>query len=295
MKRIGIIRGGIGEDYEESLKKGADIFSFIEKHIGKNWKPIDIFIDKVGIWHIGGLPVMPADLYHRVDIVWNNASPEINAMLDSLGVPHISTPAYAQGLGKSRAMLENHMNQLGVNMPKHFVIPAYLEGLDQSIEKYATSNSKSVFEKFGSPWIVKSLGEKNPMGIHVAKTYPELVNAIIDGAEHGGSMIVEELISGKEMSVHSLKNFRNEDVYIFPSNVSHEERKGLHKIILDLHQSTDSHYLKSDFILHPRGEIYLKSIAFSLDFAESSHLNDALGDIGAETQHILESILDSHI
>lgn len=295
MKRIGIIRGGVGEDYDESLKKGADIFSYIEKNIGENWKPVDIFIDKVGIWHVGGLPVVPADLYHRVDLFWNNATPEVNAILDSLGFPHISTPAFSYGLGKSKAMLESHMKTLNINMPKHFVIPAYLEGLDQSIEKYATKNAKSVFEKFGSPWIVKSLGEKNAMGVHVAKTYPELVNAIIDGAEHGGSIIVEELITGSEANMHSLKNFRGEGIYIFPGQFRGPEKDMLHGLIQNLHQSTGSHYLKSYFVINPNRGIFLKNLEFTPDFNDDSDLHNVSQNIGVNTSHVLESILENYI
>lgn len=294
MKRIGIIRGGSGEDYQASLQKGAEIFSFIEKNIGERWKPIDIFIDRAGTWHIGGLPIVPADLYHRVDIFWNNATPEVNAILDSLGFPHISTPAFSASLGKSRAMLEEHMKQSGVSMPMHFVLPAYQEDFDGSIERYATVGAKSVFEKFGAPWIVKSLGEKNSMGVHVSKTYPELVNAIIDGAEHGGSIIVEELITGSEASMHSLKNFRGEDTYIFPGQFRGPEKDALHDLVQNLHQSTGSNYLKSHFVINPNRGIFLKHLEFTPDFGNDSDLHNVSRNIGVSASHILESILENN-
>ena len=54
------------------------------------------------------------------------------------------------------------------------------------------------------------------MGIHLTKTFGELAEAIEDGVNHNKSILVEEFISGKSSTVHSISGFRGEDIYVFP-------------------------------------------------------------------------------
>ncbi len=298
MIKVGIIRGGAGENYEQSLEDGAEVFNFIKENFADKFKPVDIFIDKDNIWHMGGLPVMPSDLHHRADVFWNMAHGEVVPILDNFSAKHVSVSNFSQTLLRSQDILREHMMQsIGVNMPQHLVLPAYQEDIDGGIEKYAQIKAKMVFEKFGSPWIVRSYSKDISMGEHVAKTFPELVNAIIDGAEHGGSMIVEELIAGKEVVAHSLKNFRALDTYIMPfGNLSNEEKEKLTNIVRGVHRETgDNHYLHSTFIITPRRGVYLKKISFTPSLGNGSHLEESSSAAGIKVHQILEHILENAI
>ena len=294
MKKVGVIRGGDWEGYENSLREGQDIISYIQNNFPLKYEAIDIFIDKEGIWYIKGLPIVPHDIVHKVDVIWNTAHASIAQILNNFSVPHISIGAFSGALKKSREMLREHMRNTDIHMPQHFIIPAYQSDIDGPIEKFAIKKAKLVFEKFSSPWIVKSFNEDIGMGIHVANTYPELVNALIDGAEHGNSLLVEELISGKEGSIHSLKGFRNDDIYTFgSSNFSLAEKERLANITKDLHTHLgDAHYLKSDYIVTPRGRVYLKNIDFQPDFKDNSHFCESCEHIGAKTHTVFEHILE---
>jgi len=64
-RRVGILRGGTGEHYASSLKKGGDIILYISENLSNKYKVVDILIDKDHIWHLGGLPISPSDLAHR--------------------------------------------------------------------------------------------------------------------------------------------------------------------------------------------------------------------------------------
>lgn len=294
MKKIGVIRGGNWDGYENSLKQGAYIISYIQNNLGEKYEAIDIFIDKDGIWYIKGLPITPHDIVHKVDVIWNTAHSAIAQMLNNFSIPHISIPTISSALKKSREMLYEHMRNTDIHMPQHFIIPAYQNDFDGPIERFAIKKAKQVFEKFSSPWIVRSFNQDISMGIHVANTYPELVNAIIDGAEHGNSLLVEELIAGKDGSIHSLKGFRNDDIYTFGSgNFSLAEKEKLYNITRDLHTHLgDTHYLKSDFILAPRGRVYLKNIDLTPDFKDNSHFCESCMAIGAKPHNVFEHILE---
>ncbi len=316
MKRVGILRGGAGEHYEFSLQKGGDLISHIFENLSHKYKTFDILIDKQGIWHINGVPINPADLVHRVDVVWNVAGPEFSIILQNFSIPFIGQSFFSGSMENSKDILREHMKKIGLKMPRTLLIPAYFEDIDarptergQSFgrgprERYAIKKAKEIHEKFGSPWIIKSFTEDSgmvspvglwPRGIHLAKTFNELVAAIEDGVNHGKSIFVEEFIAGKPTALHSIANFRGENIYILPpENLTAEEKEKLTGLVKDLHHHLDArHYLKSDFILHPKRGVFLTEINFSPDLRKNSHLDKSLGSVGAKLDNMVEHILES--
>jgi len=320
-KRIGIARGGTGNNYTSSLKKGGEIISYLLENLSDKYKPIDILIDKQGVWHLGGRPITPANLVHKVDIVWNVTHPSISRTLNHFSIPNICVSSFSHTLRNSKDMLREHMQKLGVAMPRHILIPAYFADIDarpptlersdsgrgpretrldshQARQGYVIKKAKEVHAKFASPWIVKSFTPDANMGIHLAKTFDELVGAIEDGVNHNKSILVEEFISGKVASLHSVSHFRNEEIYIFPpvnvfGSLSQGDKEKLSLIVKDLHHHIDArHYLKSDFILHPRGKIYLLDFESHPNLKSHSHFSQACESVGAKMHHVVEHILE---
>src|SRR3989338_6696969 len=184
-RRVGILRGGTGEHYASSLKKG-----------------VDILIDKDHIWHLGGLPISPSDLAHRVDIVWNTTHPSFSNILDSLSIPNIGISSFFHILENNKDTLRKHIKDLEISLPRQVV---------------SSKSARVVFEKFGSPWVVKSFSDgSNSLAVHLAHTFNELVARIEDGLKQGKSILVEEFIVGKVASVHSVPYFRGQEFYVFP-------------------------------------------------------------------------------
>lgn len=298
IKRVGVLRGGTGKNYTSSLKKGGEIISYITDNLGNKYQVSDILVDKDHIWHFRGVPVIPSELINKVDIIWNVAHSSFSNILDSLSIPHISTPSFSSTLENSKELLREHMKEIGVQMPRSVVLPMYQADFDGPREKYSIKKAKEIFEKFSSPWIVKSFVEDTNMGIHLAKTFPELVNTIEDGVEHDKSILVEEFIAGKVASVHSVPKYRGEDIYTFPLGnsfgiFSHEEKEKLINLAKDLHRHIGaSHYLKSDFVLSPKGKVYLLQIESIPDLKQDSHFSQVCESVGAKMHHVVEHILE---
>jgi D-alanine-D-alanine ligase-like ATP-grasp enzyme len=294
MKKVGILRGGDDEYYNSSLKEGSHLFSHIYEKLSGKYQPVDIFVDRSGLWHLKGMPVTPEELVHKVDVVWNTSHPSFSEIFRSLAIPHITTPAFALNLGKKREMLREHLKQIGINVPRSIVLPLYQKDFDGPKEAYAKKKAMEIFEKFSSPWVVKSYTEEKNMAIHLAKTFPELVRAIEDGIAHGKSILVEEFVSGKASALHTLSDFRKDEVYVFPPKDSaKEEKEKLVNLARELHKHLGvEHYLKADFVLHPRMGIYITEISFSPDLREGSHFDEVYRSVGAESHHIIEHILE---
>lgn len=307
-KRVGVLRGGAGKHYKSSLQRGGELIYSITDNLGNKYKVFDVLIDKNHIWHCGGVPINPGDLVNKIDIAWNTTHPSLSSILDSLSISSIGTSSFSFILENDKDLLKEHVKNIGIKMPRSILLPVYQKDFDArpteqsfgrgSREKYSIEKAKEIFKKFSSPWIVKSFIEDSSMGIHLAKTFPELVGAIEDGVKHSKSILVEEFIAGKVASVHSVPKFRNQDIYTFPlgntfSDFSHSEKEKLTTLARDLHKYIGTkHYLKADFILTPRGRIYLLQIELIPDVKPDSHFSQVCESVGAKAEHVLEHILE---
>jgi D-alanine-D-alanine ligase-like ATP-grasp enzyme len=295
MKRVGILRGGTGRNYDSSLRDGAYLIAHIFENMRDKYKPVDLLVDKEGVLHIGGVPMKAEDLPDRVDIIWNTATPELARIFSvpSVGVSHLSTI-----LANNQDALRESVKDIGLKMPRSILLPAYQADFDGPREEYAANKAKEIHNKFGAPWIIKSYTPDTTMGIHLARTYPELVRAIEDGVNHNKSILVEEFIAGKVASLHSMPGFRKEPMYTFPfgasfGQFSSEEKDSLISMAKDLHDMLGAeHYLKSDFILAPHGEMYLLNLDLVPDVKPDSHFSQVVESAGAKMHHIIEHILE---
>lgn len=311
-KRIGILRGGTGKHYVSSLQKGGEIILHISEKLGDKYKVADILIDKERNWHLNGTPVNPADLIHKIDVVWNTAEPNISVILDNFSIPNVGHGFFSSALEDNKDFLKEHIKSIGVQMPRSVVLSLYQKDFDGPRERYAIKKGKEIFEKFSGPWTVKSFTEDSNMAIHLAKTFPELVDAIEDGVKQEKSILVEEFISGKVASVHSVRGFRMGDppparaggaqagdIYTFPlgnsfGSFSADEKEKLALLAKNLHKHVGAkHYLKSDFVLTPRGKVYLLQIDGNPDLKQDSHFSQACESVGAKTYNVVEHIIES--
>ncbi|MFA6301487.1 MAG: hypothetical protein WC609_04075 [Candidatus Paceibacterota bacterium] len=300
-KRIGVLRGGSGKHYASSLKRGGEIINLIFRKLEDKYKPIDILIDKDHIWHYNGLPVAPSDLINKIDIAWNTTHPSLSNILESLSIPNIKIGSFFHTLENNEEMLREHVKSMDIDMPRSILLPIYQKDFDGSREKYSFQKAKEIFEKFSSPWIVKSFTEDSTMGVHLAKTFPELVNAIEDGVKHEKSILVEEFIAGKVASVHSLPGFRGKEIYTFPlgnafGTFSFDEKEKLFDLARNLHKHIGArHYLKSDFVLTPKGKIYLLQIDGVPDLKKDSHFSQVCESVGTNAHDVVEHILEQAV
>ena len=301
-KRIGILRGGAGDHYHASIKKGGDMIMHIAENLSNKYKIVDILIDQDGVWHINGLPVSnPHEVTNKVDIVWNHSHPSFGNMLKNLLVPHISEDAFSHALENSKEMLKAHMEKLDVFMPRSLVLPVYQEDFDGPREKYAIKKAKEIHAKLGAAWSVKSFTPDSTMGIHLAKTFPELIRSIEDGVNHNKSILVEEFISGKVAALHSVPSFRNQKIYIFPfgntfGSFNEEEKNKLHDLVKKIHNYIGNvNYLKSDFVINNRGRVYVLGITTTPNLKSDSHFAEVCGILNLKPHDVVDHIIQSYL
>jgi len=294
-KRVGVLRGGNNEHYEKSLQKGAEIISHIHENLSDKWKIVDVLIDTNGVWHADGVPVVPTELVNKVDVVWNTSHPNYSVILKSLAIPNIGVDSFPFLLGDNRSILQDHMKEIGVKMPRHFVMPAYQKDIDGEHDKYILKKAREVHEKFSPPWIIKPFIKDLNVAPHLANTYHELIDAIEDMVNHDKSILVEEFIIGKNISIHSVRGFRGQDIYNFPAvgSFSTLDKENLNIVARDIFKHLNiSDYLNSYFIVHPKRGIFLKEIEFFPNLSNDSHFQEVATYIGSSPKQVIDHILE---
>ncbi|MDQ3075698.1 MAG: hypothetical protein M3Q34_01045 [bacterium] len=303
--RVGILRGGANENYETSLREGSKMISYITENLPNKCIPLDIFVDKDGVWHLQGIPIVPFDLIHKVDVVWDTTVPAMSQVLEG----HISlfkVPNFAWSMANSKALLREHMKTIDVQMPMHILMPPYQEDFDGPLDSYAVKKAREVHAKFGAPWIVKSFTRNPDVGVHTAKTFPALIDAIEDLSQHKESILVEELIPGKRGGVHTIPGFRGEDLYhMLPyeirkngalepiGNFNDTENKKLYALSENIyHHLGAENYLHFNFVLNKRGAIYVTDIMLVPDFTDGGGFARSSKTVGSNSQEVFQHLLD---
>ena len=327
MIKVGVIRGGISSEYEVSLKTGANVLAHLRSDaLNSKYKTVDILIDRDGLWHLGGVPTTMENILNLVDVVFNalhgdfGEDGKLQQILDQWGIPYTGSGAFASALGYNKALAKEEFDKLGINTAKHILFPAYQKDFDGSLEDYAETKAKKVWETMPPPWIVKPLTSGSSMGVHVCKTYPELVRAFNVGLNQQVSLIVEEMIEGKEATVAVVDQFRGQKNYVLPpieirvpktsaffdyeakytgiaqeicpGNFSNDEKRELERLASLIHTGLNlSHYSRSDFIIHPKRGIFALEVNTLPGLTDESLTPKALYSVGATMPEFIDHIL----
>ncbi len=294
MIRVGVVRGGISPEYEVSLETGGAILNVLRENLSDTYVPVDILIDREGVFYMNGLPVTPEKLRMSVDVIWNGLhgfygeDGKISQLFENLGIPYTGSGPFAAALSMHKVHAKGALSHLEINTPSHFMLARYNETFDFSPEMYAHTKAREVFEKMPPPWIVKPVSGGSSVGTSVANTMPELIDAIQLLTDVDNDILVEEFIMGKEATVGVVDDFRGEKHYAFlpieiakpadihfdyalkysgeaqeisPGRFTALESKKLQELARMVHTALDlSHYSRADFIVHPKKGIYFLEI-----------------------------------
>lgn len=290
LTRVGIIRH-IGN---QNLEKINNLFNIFENELNDKYKLVDIYIDENNTWHSLGIPVLPMDLYHRVDLIWNENDPHVMQILSHIGIPHISKNPFHNLLENNKNNLQKYLQGLNIRSPRNFIIPPYQKDFDQDLNTYVMQKSKEVWNKFSPPYTLHTSSDKN-VATFVVKTFPELYERMYEILLKGNNVLVEEIILGEKQTLHFLPKFRNQDYYsIYAPSLKNDIKNNLLEISKNLIDNLGiKHYLKVDFITKGN-QVYVENIATSLDFNDS-HLKSHINSFGIKNRDIIEHILQNAI
>ncbi len=307
--RIGVVRGSPDHAYEYSLASGRHM---LEK-LPTKYRPVDILIDTDGAWHIGGLPVSPVQALRQVDIVFNalhgayTHEGGLIRVCDREGVPYTGSAHAATSLSFHKELAKNHLRQAGVRTALSLVALRD-EDRDRLLQK--------VFNSLSGVLVVKPLRSSLGIDVRVARGHFELPALLEELFVLYESLLIEEYISGQEISIGVLENFRGEKEYVFvpleiraprgglfremdhdahlvPAHgLSDSLKKEIHHLARKLHNLFGArHYSQAEIIIRPNGSLYVIDFNTHPFLGKEGTYMKMLESVGARPEEFIEAVL----
>jgi D-alanine-D-alanine ligase len=278
MKRIGIIRGGVSDEYNMSLKTGAAVQQALHE---AGFEAIDMLLDKQGVLHIKGIPADLEKTQMSVDYVWNALHGEfgedgkIQALLDQYGIPYSGSGVLASAQAFNKKIMKERAVSIGIKTPiSVLVIPE-----DENNVDILVSN---IYKTMAPPWVIKPLLGGSSINTFFAFTPEELLVFLEKSLSIGQGFLVEQYISGTEVAVGIIENFRNKKSYVLPVVDVTSEQRG----VLSHEQRVNDLYTRDTSVLRPDERQKLGELAQQLhnelgakDYSQSEFIVDRFGKI----------------
>ncbi len=281
--RVAVLRGGPSHGYEDSLKTGGFVLSLL-RSLPEQYEPLDIFISRDGLWHHEGLISEPHLILSRADAVWNalhghyGESGEVQQLLSSLQKPYT-------GSGIAGAAF-SHNKQLSKSLYSLHSLLTPQSSLVENEDDYEAQLVK-IFQKYIHPVLVKPATGVRGEGIRLAHTFPELKDAVSRAFSHSDKVMIEEYVRGTVVTCAVVEGARGERLYaLLPIHIETEHRRARPKLedvkkIEEMsrvaHEALGlKHYSSSDFIITPKGKIYILETNSQPVFHEDSLLHQSL-------------------
>lgn len=281
MKTALVLRGGI-DAQDISLKTGSAALESIGKEA---YRPVDVFIDREGMWHMRGVPVTPERALYTADAVLNalhgayGEDGTVQGILEYSGVPFTGSRAFASALAMNKLAAKEMLGKKDVRVPRHVVLEVSPDLEREALEAFRT---------FSPPVIVKPVSSGISSGVSAARTFVEFWDAVKGAFNFSSKVLAEEYISGREATVGVIEGMRGEPVYallpleilkpasfsVFDSQAKRsgeayfagtgtftgEETGELIRLARLAHETLGlRHYSRSDFIVTPRGIYFLEA------------------------------------
>lgn len=291
--RIAVLRGGPSTHYDDSLKSGELVLSVLRED--PKFKPVDVFISKDGEWHHMGKQQEPHNLLKHVDLVWNamhgefGADGQVAQLLLRMNVPHTGSTPMHLAMSANRDMSKKIFNQYGLLTPKHEVL----------LGTVSNDDLVRIFQTYLHPVLIKPVQNKKGLGEKLAHSFGELKDAVVEAFKYGGRVFVEEFIKGDEVRCGVVDNFRGKPFYTLipsPSNFKSDIHKEIERMSVEAHRALGlRHYSTSEFVVTPKGKVYVLETKALPPIAKDTHMHQSLGGVGITPKEFVNHVINMSI
>jgi D-alanine-D-alanine ligase len=319
--RVGVMRGGPNSEYEVSLATGGSVLAALRGKLADKYRAYDILIDKLGRWHIDGMPADPYDIAHRFDVIFNalhgsyGEDGKVQQILEAHGIKFTGSDSLASAVGMNKNLSKNVFKNNGLKTPVgKEILSSRIKGSADGTEIVADE----LFRTFPMPAVVKPMSAGSSVGVSIVRTKAELVPALREAAKHGDSVLIEEYVPGIEATVAVIEGFRGQDLYVLPvieirpktkffdyqakyagqseeivpAGFSAKVKEELAALAQKAHRALGlRHYSRSDFIISPRRGIYILEINSLPGLTEQSLVPKALRSVGSDTHELVDHLI----
>jgi D-alanine-D-alanine ligase len=222
--KVAVLMGGTSAEREVSLSTGRQILNALDPArysvyaldtvSGEKFLPAGVTADvgtlrvsdgATAVYALTHLPQVGPD--NRPDVVFialhgpGGEDGTVQGMLELLNIPYTGSGVLASALAMDKAMSKRVLTAAGVRMPKDVVL------------KRGASTFEPHLAGMSLPWIVKPSRQGSTIGMTVVHQADELNAALANAWKHDDTALVEQFVSGTEITVPILGN---EDLQVLP-------------------------------------------------------------------------------
>ncbi len=313
--RVAVLRGGPSSEFDVSLQTGAGVL----KNLPEHYEAVDVFIDKKGIWHIGGLPIDPVNLHRKADVAFNAMHGEygedgtVQQLLENIGMPFTGSGSLASAIGMNKHLAKKFFIDNGIKTPIHRVLAS---------EDIHPNLAHEIWTTFTQPSVIKPANAGSSVGVTIAHTLADVKQGLEKAFGVSDKVLVEEFIKGREATCGVMEGFRGKDHYalmtveivpkkhqkffdyeskyssesgaeeICPGNFTKAETEEIQKIAVLAHKVINAkHYSRTDFMVHPKRGIYCLEINTLPGLTPNSLLPKEMVAAGSSYSELLDHVI----
>ncbi|MBI5133870.1 MAG: D-alanine--D-alanine ligase [Candidatus Taylorbacteria bacterium] len=313
--RVAVLRGGPSSEYEVSLQSGDTVL----KSLPEKYQGIDVFISKEGIWHVHGIEKSPADALKHADVAFValhgqfGEDGKVQRILEHLGIPFTGSKAFAAAIAMNKHHAKTALKGLKgkVRLAAHKAF---------SREDILARGAHAIFREIPHPSIVKPNSAGSSLGVNIVRNFFDLEFALEKALEHSDTVIIEELIEGREATCGVLDGFRGEAHYALPSieiiprklspffdyiakysgkseevcpgNFDEKVKCEIEEAAKAVHKELGlRHYSRSDFMIHPKRGVFFLEVNSLPGLTPESLLPKSLRAVGSSLPEFLDHVI----
>jgi len=297
-KRIAVLMGGPSAEREISLRTGRAVLAAL---LRKGYDAIPLDMDR-------SVGMRLRDLHAQmVFIALHGPGGEdgtIQGMLEILGLPYTGSGVQACAMAMDKAVTKALLEYHDIPVPKGLV-------------RTRLERKAPLPRGFGFPVVIKPLNQGSTLGISIVRQSRELGAGMELAFKYGPSVLVEEYIKGRELTVgvvndrplpaveiqapngfydYAAKYTAGASVYLAPAPISHSTAKLLQSLALEVHRRLGCRgATRVDFRLDPRGRPFVLEINTVPGMTQTSLLPMAAKVARLSYEGLVEAILQSAI
>ncbi|TSA46471.1 D-alanine--D-alanine ligase [bacterium] len=312
-KKIAVLTGGPSPEHEVSLKRGQNVIVNLNPD---KYEVREIRVGKTGEW-----PVSPEDIKKLFDLAFiamhgpYGEDGTVQGILGAVHMPYTGSGAMVSALGMNKWLSLRLFQDAGLLIPPtiHLSRNVWLaerDGVSKKIKSY-----------LGKPWVIKPNASGSSLGVKIVKEEKDLKQALEFTFKDFKEIIVQEFIPGREFTCgvidssipgsafvlppteivavgsaffdYKAKYEPKGAMEITPARLPNSFLQAIKRTALKAHKVLGCRgFSRSDFILNPKGRLYILEINTIPGLTENSLLPKAAKAINMSMSQLLEIVIE---
>ena len=321
-KNIAIIMGGYSSEDKISIKSGEVVYKTLSEE--KDINLYKIIIKKDEWYHEDKdftkyeirkdtFQIIKNDQLISIDLVFNTIhgipgeNGEIQSYLEKIGIHQTSSESYESRITFDKNICKEEIKKIGYLTPKSLII-----------NKNEDYNIEEILSKLKLPIFIKPNAGGSSFGISRVDDKKNIINSINFCFKEDDNALIEEEISGREISVGVIKykneiislppteiishnsffdydaKYNGESDEITPADITIEEEKEVRKISLDIYKKLNlKGFSRCDFILR-NNLFYFLEVNTNPGLTEESILPQQAIAANISLKDLFRSVIDKY-